>query len=217
MNFLNYDSPFMTEFRKLVDFIMLGMLWMLASIPLFTYGAATTAMFYTGEKSIRRDEGKIWATFWKCFKREFKQATVLWLISFVLTAMLAVNCLVLWRVQLHSVIFALLLVAVLFGVCWMQLWFGYLSKFEDTTRVLLSNSFRITLINVPRVVLLLLLNIVAVVVAVISFFYAPPVLFLIPGIYGILAGIVFRKIFRNYLPEEPAPEEELTKDEAVAE
>lgn len=202
MNFLNYDSPFMTEFRKLWDYILLGLLWILASIPVFTFGAATTAMLYTGEKRVRTDEGKIWATFWKTFRKEFKQATLLWLISVVLTAIMAVNCLILWRVELHSILFALLLAAVLFSFGWIQLWYGYLSKFEDTNRVLLSNTFRIALVSLPWTILLIVLAVVAVAATVIFFFYAPPVLILIPGIYGMLIAWVFRKLFKRYLPEE---------------
>lgn len=202
MSFLNYDSPFMVELRRVVDSMALGLLWIVASIPLVTFGAATTAMFYTREKAIRKDEGKIWSTFWKCFKKEFKQATLLWVIGLVLSVLLTVNGIVLWRMELHGIVFALLLTTVLFGAGWMQLWYGYLSKFEDTTWVLLGNTFRITLVNFPWVLLLVFLSAAASVGAVIAFFYMPPILLLVPGIYGILAGMVLRRIFSRYLPEE---------------
>ena len=202
MNFLNYDSPFMTEFRKLVDYVWLGILWVVASIPLFTYGAATTAMLYTGEKAIRKEDGKVWRTFWKSFQREFKQATLLWLLSFVLKALLAVNGFLLWRAELRGIVLVLVLIALAFALCWMQLWFGYLSKFADTNRVLLGNTLRIALLRLPWGVGLLLLGALAVALTVISLFYAPPVILLIPGIYGLLAGTVLRKIFGKYIPEE---------------
>lgn len=215
MNFLNYDSPFMTEFRKLWDYIWLGLLWILASIPLFTFGAATTAMLYTGEKRVRTDEGKIWSTFWKTFRKEFKQATLLWLVSAALTVIMAGNCLILIRVELHSIVFALLLAAVLFSLGWMQLWYGYLSRFEDTNRVLLGNTFRIALGNLPWTVLLIVIALAAVVATVYFFFSAPPVLFLIPGIYGMLVSWVFRKLFKKYLPEEANPDAQPAESETV--
>lgn len=214
MEFLRYDSPFMTEFRKLVDFVMLGLLWMLASIPLFTFGAATTAMYYTAEKNVRTDAGKIWATFWHRFRKEFKQATVVWLFGLVVSAVIVVDSLLLWRAQLHSIIFALMLAAALFGIGWMQLWYGYLSRFEDTTRVLLGNTFRIALISFPKLVVMILICIAAVAAAVIFFFYAPPVLFLIPGIYAGLTGIMLRKIFKPYMPEQPDPDSEQLVEES---
>lgn len=217
MSFLNYDSPFMTEFRKVVDYVLLGLLWILASIPLFTFGAATTAAYYTAEKNVRTDAGKIWATFWARFRKEFKQATLLWLIGLGVTAVLAVNGLLLVRGQIHSVLFALLLAAELFGIGWMQLWYGYLTRFEDTNRVLLGNTFRIALISIPKLIVIILIFVAIVAVAVISAVVAAPVLALLPGIYLGLTGIMLRKIFKPYMPEEPNPEEALPEsEEAVA-
>lgn len=216
MKFLNYDSPFMVEFRKLVDFVLVGILWMVASIPLFTFGAATTAMYYTLEKKVRTDEGKIWATFWARFRKEFKQATLLWLIGVAITAVIGGIIFLLWRDRLHSLVFALILVVVLFTVGWMQLWYGYLSRFEDTNRVLLANTFRIAAISLPKLVVLDIICVAAVAAAEMLFLYSPPVMFLIPGIYGGLTNAMHRKIFRPYMPEEAAPNEPLPDSEEEA-
>ena len=202
MNFLNYDSPFMEECRKAVNFVLLGLLWMLASVPVFTFGAATTAMYYTAEKAVRTDEGKIWKTFWGSFKREFKQSTLVWLFGVVVAIVLGTNGVLLIRAQLHSILFALMMAAELMGVAWMQLWYGYLSKFQDKTWVMLSNTFRIALINIPKLLVMLLILALSLVGVLISFFFAPPVILLVPGIYAALTGIMLRKIFKPYLPEE---------------
>ncbi len=207
MSFLNYDSAFMTECRKAVNFVLLGLLWMMASIPLFTFGAATTAMYYTAEKVVRKDEGKIWKTFWASFRREFKQSTLVWLIGVVVAFVLATNAMLLIRARLHGVVFALMIAAELMGVGWMQLWYGYLSKFQDKTGVMLLNTFRIAMINIPRLVLMILIFALALVFVAVSFFFAPPVIFLVPGVYAALTGIVLRKIFKPYLPEETDSDE----------
>ncbi len=214
MKFLNYDSPFMAECRKLVDFVLVGLLWMLASIPVFTFGAATTAMYYTLEKKVRTEEGKLWATFWGRFRNEFKQATLLWLIGFVITAAVAGTVFLLWRGRLHSLVFALILVVVLFTAGWLQLWYGYLSRFEDTNRVLLANTFRIAMIGLPKLLVLDLICVAALAAAELLFFYSPPILFLVPGIYGGLTNAMHRKIFRPYAPEETVSDECLPDSEA---
>jgi len=54
MKFLNYDSPFMTGLRRGIDYICLGLLWMLASVPVITFGAATTGLLQTAEVAIDR-------------------------------------------------------------------------------------------------------------------------------------------------------------------
>ena len=202
MGFLNYDSPFMTGLRKLVNYVFLGILWVIASIPLITFGAATTAMFYTAENIVRKDREKLFSTFWGSFRTEFKQATVLWIIAVLLIVPLTVNAYLLWTMELPSYIYAVLFISVLFGFCWMQLWFVYLSTFEDTVRTVLGNTFRVVLTRVPWACLMLLIAAAAVAVAVVAFFFAPPVLFIIPGIYIMLASRVFRIIFKNFLPTE---------------
>lgn len=207
MSFLNYDSAFMAECRKAVNFVLLGLLWMMASIPLFTFGAATTAMYYTAEKVVRKDEGKIWKTFWASFRREFKQSTLVWLIGVVVAFVLATNAMLLIRVRLPGIVFALMIAAELMGVGWMQLWYGYLSRFQDKTGVMLINTFRIAMINIPRLVLMILAFALALVFVAISFFFAPPVIFLVPGVYAALTGIVLRKIYKPYLPEETDSDE----------
>lgn len=65
MNFLKYDSPFMKKLNMIVDYFLLGLLWLVTSIPVITFGAATTAAFFTAEKSIHKENGKMLSTFRK--------------------------------------------------------------------------------------------------------------------------------------------------------
>lgn len=201
MQFLNYESPLMTTINKIVDYVLLGLLWLVASVLLFTSGAATTAMYYTAQRSIHEHCGRLFTTFWSQFCKEFKQATVLWLIGLLLTATLVLNGILLWRVQLHGIVYALLLVTVLLGTGWMLLWYGYLSKFQDDTAAVLLNTFRIALSCFPKILLLMLILIATIAGAVVSALRCFPVLLLIPGIYAWLSGAVLRSIFKPYLPE----------------
>lgn len=203
MKFLNYNSPLITFINKLVDHVLLGLLWVLASLPVVTFGAAETAMLYTTKKSLHQGEGKIFSTFWRVFSREFRQATVLWLIQLLLLGILGANCYILFRYEVPKVLYFLLLPMILFSFCWMQLWFGYLSSFGDTTKALLSNTFRMTVGSFPWALLLAVMAAAAIAGCLICFLFMPPVLLLIPGIYGMLAEQLLRKAFKKYLPEEP--------------
>ena len=202
MNFLNYENPVVQNVRKLVDFVYLGILWFLSSIPIFTFGAATTAMHYTAEYCIHKDEGSVTATFFRSFLREFKQATVLWLISLPVIFLLGLNALILWRIPLNGAVYALLLAVLLLGIGWLLLWYAYLSKIEDKIGVLLVNTFRIALGNVPKLIVLELIGVAAFAVAVFAFFHCFPILVLVPGFYAGLTGMMLRNIFKKYLPQE---------------
>lgn len=201
MDFLHYDNPIMVEYRKLVDCILVGLLWIFASIPLFTFGAASTAMYYTLERRVHTDEEKLWTTFWLRFKKEFKQATLLTLISIVITVLVGISICLLWQEHIHILVFALLFAVVLFTIGWMQLWYAYLSRFDDTNRMLLGNTFQIAVSCMPKTLLLAVFFVAIVAAAEILLFNFPGGLLLLPGIYGGVSNIIHRKIFRPYMPE----------------
>ena len=52
----NYDNPVWRFIGKLGDLILLNILWIVCSIPVFTIGASTTAVYYVTLK-LARDEG----------------------------------------------------------------------------------------------------------------------------------------------------------------
>ena len=54
--FFNYDNPVWRFIGKLGDLILLNILWIVCSIPVFTIGASTTAVYYVTLK-LARDEG----------------------------------------------------------------------------------------------------------------------------------------------------------------
>jgi len=86
MRLFSYNNPFLTVLRRLVDYFLVGLLWVVASVPVITGGAALTAALQTIQTSIRKDEGHIVKTFWRQFRAEFKQATLLWLLTLILEA-----------------------------------------------------------------------------------------------------------------------------------
>lgn len=201
MNFLKYDSRFMVGLRRLVDYAFLGLLWILASVPVITFGAATTAALLTAEITIQKDEGKMLTTFWEWFRKEFKEATILWLIQLPLLCIAAMNVWLVYNSQLSAVPRALIYVASGVIFCWIQLWFGYLSKFEDTVKTILGNTLRITLANLGSALLLGVLALAALTGTAALTLIMPPLAILVPGAYLLSCTAVFRKVFAQFLPK----------------
>ncbi len=200
MGILKYDSPLMRGISRLVDYIGLGLLWVVALLPVITFGAATTAMLITAELSIRNDRGKIFITFWSRFRREFKEATILWLIQVPLLIVVMVNVWVTYLLQFPTVI-SILVYAVSAGVfCWFQLWFGYLSKFEDNIGRVLKNTLYIAIGKLVYVLLLGVIAVLMLIAFVLLPVMTPLLVLLIPGIYIILCTAIQRKIFLQFDP-----------------
>lgn len=204
MRIFSYDSAFMTALRRLVDHILLGIVWIVMSLPVFTIGAATTAMLFTAEDSIRKEGGRILPTFWRCFRREFRQATLLWLLAAVLLAVLACDIFVLFTAVLPGFLKFILSAVVVFVFSWIQLWFGYLAKFQDTNRVLLHNTIRIVIGSLPKALLLSIISFCAIAGMIYCFLLLPPFTLVIPGIYGMLSMRILSWIFKKYLPPAEA-------------
>ena len=68
---------------KFWDVLIVNLLWFFLSIPIFTIGASTTAMYYVTLKLARDDDGYTIRSFFKSFKENFKQATIIWMIFLI--------------------------------------------------------------------------------------------------------------------------------------
>ena len=82
----NLDSPVMSGLSKMADLIWLNILAFICCIPIITIGASMTALNYVALKLVRNEEGYITKSFFKSFKENFKQATIIWLIMLLVAA-----------------------------------------------------------------------------------------------------------------------------------
>ena len=81
MNFIfGRGTKFLEFATKLSELMWLNFLTFLCCLPVFTIGAATSAMHTVLIQIFRDEESQITATFFKAFKKNFKQATLVWLI-----------------------------------------------------------------------------------------------------------------------------------------
>lgn len=81
MKFFGVDSPLYKFLSKLLDVIQLNFLWIIFSIPIITMGASTVAAMSVALKMADDEEGYIGRSFLKAFKENWKQGTLLWLIT----------------------------------------------------------------------------------------------------------------------------------------
>lgn len=74
----------------LIDLIVAGLLWLVCSLPVITIGASTTALYYAVNKCVRHNRGRLTPTFFSGFRRNFRQATLIWLLmlAYVLVGLL---------------------------------------------------------------------------------------------------------------------------------
>lgn len=77
---LAYDNAVLRFFNKVTDLVVLNLLFLLTSLPVFTIGASLTALYAVSLRSIRYGDGYVVRSYFRSFKKNFRQATLAWLV-----------------------------------------------------------------------------------------------------------------------------------------
>ena len=80
MGFFKLDGLFYKTVSFIFNLLLLNLLWFIFSLPLFTIGPSTTALFYVAGKIIRQEQPELVKDFWHSFKLNFRQASIIQLI-----------------------------------------------------------------------------------------------------------------------------------------
>ena len=99
MRLFSYDSKFSQIMLKLCYGCYLNLLWMVCSLPVFTVGAATAALYDVTLRLAREEEPPLTRQFFKAFLENFRQATILWLILLGVGALLGADGYILYRLS----------------------------------------------------------------------------------------------------------------------
>lgn len=96
------DSPLMVALMKIGDLLCLSVLWLVFSLPIFTIGASSTALYAAVFYCLRRNEAGVWKHFWKAFRENFKRSTLAWLIELAILALLALDAAVFRSIRISG-------------------------------------------------------------------------------------------------------------------
>ncbi len=80
----NIDSPFYRTMGRIGDLVLANVLWLVCSLPILTAGASTLGLFSVVNKMAAKEDYTVRTDFFKAFRRDFKQATALWLVVLVI-------------------------------------------------------------------------------------------------------------------------------------
>lgn len=215
--FFSLDSPVMNFLGRVADLVWLNILYIICCIPIVTIGASTSALYYVTMKMVADEEGYITKSFFKSFKENFKQATVIWLIILLAGTIFFMDFRILNAMEgtLGKVVYVLICaVAILFLFMTIYI-FPLLAKFENTIKNSMKNAFLISIRHFPYTILLVI-GVIAPFILIYFVTALLPILFL--GIFSLIAfytSYIYRKIFSYYIPQEEAEadnEEETPSD-----
>ncbi len=154
------DNPLMRFLSRVSDVLILNLLFIICSIPIFTIGASLTAMYYCLFKIKDEEEGYLLKKFFHSFKQNFKQATLMWLLMLVIGVLLFLEFLMYRNAAgtIGSVVRAIVLIGVIFWYLIGTYAFSLLSKFDNTIKNTFNNAVILLFANGPRTIAILVLT-----------------------------------------------------------
>ena len=213
--FFNYDNPVWRFIGKFGDLIILNVLWLVCSLPIFTIGASTTAVYYVTLKLARDDDGYTIRSFFKSFKENFKQSTIIWLILLLAGAILGVDLYFFARLfngssTVKTVMLTVFLAMALIYAAVAMYIFPLQSRFYNPLKRTFFNAFFMSIRHLFRTIGMIVID--GVLIAAGFVFMIPPVLmiFMLFG-FPLLAFInsyILSPVFNIYMPKEERAEEE---------
>ena len=162
MNIFGMDGKLYKFLDKFWHMVWIGVLWIVCSLPIITIGASSTAAYYAMVKSVRKSEDKPTKDFFKSFKLNFRQASIIWTIALLVIVLLVIDYRSLSLTEHPTFLFAAITVAVIFMYCTLLYVFPVLSHFENTIKGTVKNSFFMSILALPKTVLMAILTAIPV-------------------------------------------------------
>lgn len=222
MGFLKYDSPFMTGLAKVTDLMLINFYTIFLCIPLVTAGAAITALHNMSLKIVRNEQSRVTKEYFHSFARNFKQATLIWLIVLVALLILAGDCFILFFSELHfgkafRITFYVIAFLMAFAYAFV---YPILARFDNTIKNTLKNAVLIGILQFPRTVLMVAVGILPLLLLV--FFPRALPLVILFGFSGPswVSALLYNKYFQmlenQMLEQQDATEgQDLDDDEVI--
>lgn len=206
--FFDMESPFFRFLSRMADIMILNLLFLLTCIPIVTIGASWTALYYVTLKMVRNEESYIVRGYFKSFKENFKQATIMWLIVLVFLVVLFLDFRILSLSEGKGINFMTIGITVvaLVGAMVLTYLFPILAKFYNTIKRTFLNAFLMSVRHLPQTVIMIVIPVAAVYISVSSamvFAYAT-LMWIMLG-FALIAycnSWFLVRIFDRYIPQE---------------
>lgn len=153
----NLDGPLFSALNKFSDLIILNLLFVVCSLPIVTIGASLTALSYVTLKMKEGEEGYVARSFFRSFKQNFRQATVIWIFMLLIAVLMFMDFRImrLYEGTVGTVMrISVYLGAMIWGMILVYV-FPLLARFENSIRQTLQNAILLAIANAPKTLLML--------------------------------------------------------------
>ena len=154
------DSWFMQLISRFSSLAVLNLVFLCTCIPVFTIGAALTALYDVVFRMDTEREGKSVSTYFRSFSANFRQSTPIWLLFLLFIAASCGNAVIFSHMsgiagQILFVISVVILINILLILGYV---FPLLSQFDNTRGNTLKNALLLSVANLPRTLIIAVIN-----------------------------------------------------------
>lgn len=213
-----YDSGIMSFLGKVADIVILNLLTLLCCIPIVTIGASLTAAHYTALKMHRDTDNYVFRNFFRSFKANILQSTLIWILWLVAVA-LSVYAYMFYPEGGIGSILKVVMCSMLIFIAMITMWlFPLQARFANPIRTTIRNAFLFSCRYFLRTLGMLAVTAAAVALWV----FLSMQLYWIPLMFGFaipiyLCAMMYSKVFEK-LEEQIFAEQSAGQDsEEVAE
>lgn len=203
-DYFSIDGGLVRFLSKASDICIIGILWLICCLPIVTFGASTTAAYYTIIKVVKRQRGTLSREFIQALKKNFKDSVLIHCIYLVIEGFLVFNIYHAYQsletrdsaVALNQLfIYAAFLLLVMTAGIYT---YPALSRFSMKRNELIQFSFVALCRHLPITLLL-----IAIFLASFGAMVLLPVgIIFMPGICLYLYSLIMEPVLRKYMTEE---------------
>ena len=203
------NSKFYHYMCKIADMMILSVLWIITSLPLFTVGTSCTALYYCTVKVIRQENGSVCKDYLRAFRINFRQSLLVSLIAVLLCVLATMAGSGIYAVagsgEVLTGIYFAYLVLLGFGLAWLHYVIAYIARFQASLGTILKNSLVICLTNLPMSLSMVVLFLIIVGGWLLMLPSSAMVVLILPAAYALVSSFLLERIFKKYLPENNTP------------
>ena len=193
---------------KVADLCLLNLVCLACCIPIVTAGASITALYYVTLKMVRNEESYIFRSFFKSFKQNFRQATIIHLIMVAAAVLLYLDTNIVKVMgepmsQIMSVIFAVF--TLVYAMILLYL-YPILAKSYNSVKNTFTNAILMAIRHLPYTIIMLIICALPLLIFFVPSLQMQMTLILLILLFGMavfayLNSFFLVKLFDKYIPE----------------
>lgn len=165
------DNPVIHFLSQVGDMIIANLLFLICSVPIVTIGAGWATLHKITQAIANQEDQMLLRTFFRTFKENFKQATIVWLLLLVFLVCMLGNYFLIATYTMgtvQTILKAVLAVIVVFVLGIGAYLFPLLVRYDNSLRQHFVNAVVLCVIKLPKTLLMVFVNLLPLVVAYFS-------------------------------------------------